>query len=116
MAIKIKQDGNVAVLNVRGKLMGGPETEEVKEKLNLLVQEGVTLFVFDLSKVKWMNSSGVGMMMACYASVAKIEGKLGLAQVSKKAEDALSLTQVIRLFDQFGSVKEAVEVYRSKEG
>ena len=56
MAVKEKIQGDVAVVQVSGKLMGGDETKEVHEKVKSLLADGLKKLVIDLSKVKWMNS------------------------------------------------------------
>ena len=65
MALKEKIEENIAVLTVSGKLMGGDETREVHEKVKSLIADGLKKVVIDLSKVKWLNSSGLGMLISC---------------------------------------------------
>ena len=60
MAISEKIHGDVAVLKISGKMMGGPETSEITEKVKSLLNDDVHKIVLDLGKVKWLNSSGLG--------------------------------------------------------
>ena len=110
MRLSLKMVGEVAVLRPAGTLIGGPETDEVRERLRLLVNDGVKLFVLDLSRVRWMNSHGMGMLMACYSTVNHSGGNIVLANLSEKVEDLMNITKVNRLFELFPSVKTALHV------
>ena len=68
MAIKEKIVDNVAVLTLGGKLMGGSETSDIRDKVYSLISDNITNVVIDLKKVKWINSSGLGALMACHTS------------------------------------------------
>ena len=113
MVVKGKAMGEVALIKVRGNLIGGDETTEVHEKVKRVISEGVTKIVIDLHRVKWMNSHGVGMLMGCYSSVQGVNGKIAICRVSEKAKEVLTLTKVITLFDSYESVRRAVKALRS---
>jgi len=108
MAIKEKIVGNVAVLTVSGKLMGGKETLEVHEHVKNLISDGIKKIVIDLSKVKWMNSQGIGVLMASYTSLVKAEGFLRLSGVINKVKSILMITQIITFFDVYDTADRAV--------
>ena len=108
LAVKGKFVGDIAVVKVKGMLMGGDETEEVREKVKNLVSHGTRKIVIDLGKVKWMNSHGIGMLMACYSAVQNVNGKLVIARISEKVRNIMMITNVIKLFDTFDTVDQAV--------
>ena len=95
MAVKEKITGDVAVLSVSGKLMGGNETWEIHEKVKSLIADSVNKVVIDLAKVKWLNSQGLGMLMASYTSLKNAGGQL---KVSGAAEKVNSLLMVLPQF------------------
>lgn len=103
---------NVGVIKIRGALIGGDETEEIHNTVKNLINENINKIILDLSRVKWMNSNGLGTLMACYSSVYNANGKIGLAKVSDKNFKIISITKVHTLFDHFSSIKEAVKAYR----
>ncbi|NIV13793.1 MAG: STAS domain-containing protein, partial [Aliifodinibius sp.] len=82
MKIKEKMEGDVAVLTVSGNMMGGPETSVLHDKVKSLISEGLSKVVIDIKGVKWMNSSGLGVIMACMTSLQQAGGKLKLASVT----------------------------------
>ena len=112
MAVKVKIFDDVAVLKLRGKLMGGDETEEVGEKVKNIITNGITKILLDVSRVQWINSSGVGMLMACYSSVYNVNGKIGLIKVPEKVKKVMMITQMNKLFDEFVSIRQALTGYK----
>ncbi len=101
MRIKEKMEEDVAVLQLSGKLMGGPETKEIHDHVKGLVADNVRKIVVDLSKVKWMNSSGLGTMMGCLTSLKNADGELKLCGVAEKVKSLFIITKLITLFDTY---------------
>jgi len=112
MKIKEKIDGSVAVLTLSGKMMGGPETQSVHDHIKGLISDGIINVVIDLGDVKWMNSSGMGILMASMTTLKNADGKLALARVTEKVESLLIITQLIKVFSSFETVERAVASFK----
>lgn len=108
MPIKEKIVRDIAVLTLSGNLMGGKDTQAVHEKVKALIADDVKKVVIDLSKVKWINSQGVGILMACFTSLTKENGKLRLAGVTEKVKSILIITQIISFFDTYETTDRAL--------
>ncbi len=111
MSIETKDYGEVVAITVKGNLMGGAETVAVHDKVKSLIKEDVKKIVVDLSKVKWMNSSGLGTIMGCLSSLKTAEGELKLAGVTEKVKSLFIITKLITLFDSYDSIEEAVAAF-----
>ena len=90
MAVKENMVGDVAVVTISGKLMGGTETWDVHTKIKDMIENGTKKVVVDISKVKWMNSQGLGMLMSCYSSLKNAEGQLKVAGATEKVNSLLT--------------------------
>lgn len=113
MSVKEKIIDNVAVLTVSGKLMGGGETWEVHTKVKKLISDDVKKIVVDISKVKWMNSLGLGMLMSCYTSLKNVKGQLLIAGATEKVNSLFIVTQMITVFDTADTADKAVASFKS---
>lgn len=111
MKIKEKIENHVAVLTLNGKMMGGPETQAVHDHIKSLISDGIKNVVIDLGGVKWMNSSGMGVLMASMTTLNNADGKLVLARVTEKVESLLIITQLIKVFTTFETVERAVSSF-----
>jgi anti-sigma B factor antagonist len=112
MTIKEKIDGDVAVLSFKGNLMGEPDTTEVRDKIYSLLQDGISKIVLDLGKVKWVNSSGLGTLIAAMTSVKNKGGELRLANVTDKVESLFVITQLIKVFKTYETVDRAIASFK----
>ena len=112
MKVKEKMEGDVAVLQLSGKLLGGPETKEIHDHIKGLVADNIKKIVVDLSRVKWMNSSGLGILMASYTTLKNAEGDLVLANITDKVNSLLMITQLMTIFKSFDTVDRAVASFK----
>lgn len=115
MKIKEKIEGDVAVLSVAGNMMGGPDTMDLHEKVKSLSADGVKRVVIDLKGVKWMNSSGLGVLMACMTTLNNSGGKLKLSSVTEKVKSLLIITQLMRIFDTYENAERAVAAFYEEQ-
>ena len=109
-----RQIGAVTVLDLVGKLTIDHDAQRLKDKINSLIQQGRTQIVLNLTDVSYIDSGGLGQLVASYGSVAKASGGLKLLGVSKRNHDLLSITRLVTLFDAYDSEKEAVESFRTR--
>ncbi len=108
MQIKEQMKGDVAVIALKGKLMGGPETMAIHTKVKELIESGVNKVVIDLGKVSWMNSTGLGALMSSMTSLRNADGDLKLTRVTDKVKSLFMITKLITIFDTFDTEEEAI--------
>lgn len=111
MKTKITERYGAVVIELKGNVMGGEDTKEFNELLHKLIDEGKKNVVVDLHDVKFMNSSGLGMLIGGLTTMKKAEGHLKLANVTDKIESLLVITKLITIFESFHTVDEAVNSF-----
>jgi anti-sigma B factor antagonist len=113
MRIKEKIVDGIAILSISGKMMGGPEQQACHEQVRGLISDNINRIVIDLGKVEWLNSSGLGLLMGCLASCRGANGDLAIARAGRKVNSVFMLTQVIKVFETFETVEEAIDFLNS---
>ncbi|MDH3891346.1 MAG: STAS domain-containing protein [candidate division Zixibacteria bacterium] len=102
--------GDVAVFQISGKIMGGEEATlfhgRVRENINLNKKS----IVIDLTKVDWINSVGLGMLISALTTVKNAGGRLVLANITS-IESILSLTRLIKVFENYDSLQAALDSF-----
>ncbi len=101
-------EGDVAVIDVSGKIMGGEETTLFHGKIHEYIQQNKKSIVIDLSKVDWMNSVGLGMLISALTTVKNAGGRLVLANITK-IESILTITRLITVFEHYDTREEALK-------
>lgn len=115
MKIKERYVKNVAVLTISGNMMGGPETTVLHDKVKSLIADGIKNVVIDLKGVKWMNSSGLGVLMSCFGSLSQAGGKMKLASIAEKVQSILMITKMIKFFETYENADRAVATFQQEE-
>jgi anti-sigma B factor antagonist len=111
MKFKDKMVGDVGVLSIKGKLLGYPETDELNDEVRSFLGSGTKKIVIDMGSVSWLSSMGVGALMRSYTTVTNNGGILKLARMTDKARGLFTMTQLIKVFDIYETVDEAVESF-----
>jgi anti-sigma B factor antagonist len=112
MQIKEKMEGDIAVLSFKGDLLGEPDTTKIREKIHSLVTDKVKKVVVDMSGVNFMNSSGIGTMIAALTTMKNSGGALRLANVGGKVQNLFVITQLVKVFDTYETVERALASYK----
>ena len=105
-----ERDG-VVILEPKGKIMGGPDATVLHDRLHELIDQKKLKVVIDLAKVDWMNSTGLGILIAGLTTLRDNQGELKLACVTDKIQSLLTITKLVTVFEAFETVDAAVESF-----
>ena len=108
MAFKYTAYNDIVIVSAKEKLMGGGETESYHEMVKELLSGGNNKIIADLSKVRWINSKGLGMLMACFTSCKNAGGDFKVVGATEKVKSLLMMTKLLTIFEAFDTVDEAV--------
>ena len=112
MSVKFTYYDDIVIVSAKGNLMGGKETDDYHQMVKDLISGGKNKIVADLSKVKWINSKGLGMLMGCYTSCKNAGGDFKIAGATEKVKSLLMITKLLTLFDAFETIDDAVESFK----
>ena len=115
MAIKIeeRQIGSVTILDIVGKLTIDQGAQHLKDKINSLLSQVRANIVVNLEHVPYIDSGGLGQLVASYGSVMRGGGALKLLNVGSRNHDLLSITHLVRVFESFDSEADAVRSFQT---
>ena len=102
----------IIVLELSGKIMGGPDAGLLNDKLHELIDQKKTKIVVDLAKVDWMNSSGLGILIGGLTTVRNNKGELKLANVTERIQSLLMITKLMTVFETYESVEKAAASFK----
>lgn len=103
---------DVLVLEPKGKIMGGPDATLLHDKLHEFIDQNKKKVIIDLSKVEWMNSTGLGILISGLTTMKNNGGELKLAGVTEKIESLLTITKLITVFDNYDTVDQAIKSFK----
>src|SRR5688572_1152684 len=113
MRISERRTGDVVVLDLSGKLtcVDGPGV--VKDTITSLVYQGHRNIVLNLADISYVDSSGLGELVACFLTAERGGSLIKLANAGYRMRDLLVLTKLLTLFESHASEAAAVASFAS---
>jgi len=111
MKVNIRQEGDVSVVDLSGKITIGEGDVVLREKVQDLLDFDQKKILLNLEKVSYMDSAGIGELVACYKRAKEKEGTVKLLNPSGKVYDLLQLTKLEDVFDTYKNEQEAVDSF-----
>ncbi len=91
-------DGNVIILEPKGSLIGGSETDELKGAITALLEQGKLKLIVDLAEVSYLNSSAIGALTIAHTTFTARSGKMILCNVNKNISNIFLVTKLSTIF------------------
>ena len=116
MQTATRQIGDVAILDVSGRITLGEGNIMLREIVRELVDKGNNKILLNLHDVGYVDSSGVGELVKTYATVRNQGGQLKLLNPSKRVSDLLRTTRLASVFDIQADEASAIQSFTRQEG
>ena len=106
-----RRTGDVTVLRLTGRLVLEDGDAPMRERIDALVQEGRVDIVLNLQNVNYIDSCGVGSVVAKFLSVRRRGGDLKLVCLSERCRHVLEITGLIPILAPLDSEDEALRKF-----
>ena len=100
---------DVVVLELTGRIVLGNESKDIESKLEECLRQNERKVVFDLSGVKYIDSTGIGIIVSCHAKLKKSGGELRLAGTQGVVDQVLKITNVHKVIGFYPTAAAAAE-------
>ena len=107
MKLDLRENSGVSVLVLSGNLTVGVE-RDLRDSIDTLLGSGRSRILLDMTQVDFVDSAGIGELVASYRTVDRFGGKLKMLRPSPRVEESLSLTQLLPIFDVYEDEEAAV--------
>jgi anti-sigma B factor antagonist len=111
MDMTIEQIAGVTVVVLPEKELDAGNTEEFKAII-APVLKAHSKMVFDLSQLRFIDSSGLGAFLSCLRQLSVKGGELKLCGLSKQVYQTFELVRMHRIFDIYSTKNEAVQAFQ----
>jgi len=98
----------VAVVALDGRIVLGEESNALREKVKSLIAEGKKKIVLNMDNITFIDSAGLGTLVAAHHSVKSQGASLRLCHLGSKFQEVLQITKLLTVFDVYNSEAEAV--------
>jgi anti-sigma B factor antagonist len=109
-----KEVGDVTVVEIEGRIVLGEESNAFREQVKNLLAAGKKKIVLNLAQVGYIDSAGLGTLVATFHSARSQGAVLKLANLGSKFKEVLQVTKLMTVFDTYDSEALAVESFNKK--
>ena len=111
MEISERLVGDITVIDIKGQITLGKNAELLRDKVNSLLHQGHRKLLLNLAGVDYLDSAGLGEIVATYATVRRQGGALKLLSLTSRIQDLLSITKLLTVFETFDSEPDAIRSF-----
>ena len=113
MAMQIieKESRGVLILELAGRVTLGDESNQLRTKIKDVLAQGKKHLVLDLGNVSYIDSAGLGTLVAGYTSSQNQGAGMKLANLTKRFREQLNITKLVTVFDVYDSVEGAIKSF-----
>jgi len=110
--VKERQAGDVTILDLSGDVRIGEGAISLRDSIRNLADQGKKKVLLNLAGVKYMDSTGVGELIANYTTISRQGGQLKLLNLTDRIQNLLVITKLLTVFDSFENETEALQSFQ----
>lgn len=111
MELKRREKDGVVFLEIRGKILGGSDSAALTREIDRVIDAEEKNLVLNLSDVPWMNSSGLGILLAAFIRLRNYGGVLKFLHVQDRVRAILVTTKLIDILEVYDDEKATIDSF-----
>ena len=113
LKINNRQVGNVTVMDIDGNLRIGEGSVVLHKAIRSLVEEGQNQILLNLANVAYIDSSGLGELVAGYVALSKSGGQIKLLHLSQRVSELMTITKLLTVFEAYEDESTALDSFKT---
>jgi anti-sigma B factor antagonist len=109
--VSIREVAGVAVIDLDGKIIMGRGTETFRNVVDDLLIDGQRKFLFNFSGVQFIDSAGLGEIVASFRTVKGLKGDMKIFNVGQKVYSTFSISKLLPILEIFDNEAEALRSF-----
>lgn len=110
--VKERQAGDVTILDLNGEVRIGEGSIAMRDSIRKLADAGKNKVLLNLAGVKYMDSTGIGELIANYTTIRRQGGQLKLLNLTDRIQNILVITKLLTVFDSYDNEAEALKSFQ----
>ena len=105
----------VSVVALDGRIVLGEESNALREKVKSLLAEGRKKIILNMDGVTFIDSAGLGTLVAAHHSAKSQGASLRLCHLGSKFQEVLQITKLLTVFETFEGEGKAIDAFQKKK-
>lgn len=110
LKLNTRVEKGVTVVDCDGRIVFGEESALLRDTLKKLIVENSQI-VLNLGRISYIDSGGLGTLVALYTSAQNAGGAVKLANLTQRVDDLLQVTKLLTVFEVYDSEEKAIKSF-----
>jgi anti-sigma B factor antagonist len=106
-----RQAGDVTILDMSGAVRIGEGSVALRDAIRGLADSGKKKIILNLAGVNYVDSTGIGELIANYTTISRQGGQLKLLNLTDRIQNLLVITKLLTVFDSYEDEAEALKSF-----
>jgi anti-sigma B factor antagonist len=111
LKLTVRTVNDIVVVDCSGRLIFGEESADLRDTVKMAITQSKRVLL-NLSGVTYIDSGGLGTLVALYTTARNNGGSIKLANLTQRVGDLLAVTKLVTIFDVYDSEEQALESFR----
>jgi len=111
LKLTVRTKDDIVVVDCAGRIVFGEESADLRDTVKMVITQSKRI-ILNLSGVTYIDSGGLGTLVALYTSARNNGGSIKLANLTPRVGDLLQVTKLVTIFDVYDSEEKAIESFR----
>jgi anti-sigma B factor antagonist len=103
----------VSVVTLDGRIVLGDESNSFREKLKSMLAEGRKRIVLNMADIKYIDSAGLGTLVAAHFSAKTQGASVRICNLGKKFHEVMQITKLLTIFDVYDTEAAAISSFQT---
>lgn len=108
----IRHVDDVTIVDLSGRITLGEGSVLLRDTVRKLLSEGRVRVLLNLAEVAYIDSSGIGELVAAFTLLRNHQGDLKLLSLTRKVHDLLQITRLCTVFDIHEDEARAIQSFK----
>jgi len=111
LTITVNETNVATVAAIAGRLTMGEGSTRLREALQKLIADGKRKIVLNLAELTYIDSAGIGLLVASFASMSRSGGQMKLSNLNSRVKDVLLITKLLTVFEVYDDEAAALDSF-----
>lgn len=111
LKLTVRTVDDIVVVDCSGRIVFGEESGDLRDTVKMVITQSKRI-VLNLSGVSYIDSGGLGTLVALYTTARNNGGSIKLANLTPRVGDLLQVTKLVTVFDVYDSEQKALDSFR----
>ena len=111
LRIAEEESGGTTILKLSGRVTLGDESNQLRNRIKDILSRGKTRLILDLAEVSYIDSAGLGTLVAGFTSAQSQGASVKLVNLTRKFHEQLHITKLVTVFEVYNTLEEAIKSF-----